>query len=139
MEKIENKKKCPLCNHILYEFYEGLGCKNWKCKLQYKCNNGWILKNTESKYYNRNQHQLQFYREFGYNSKYLWLQFRSIILLRDNYKCIRCNSQIELNIHHIIEQSENISLKFYAPNCITLCKECHLLIHKFNKNKFKKW
>ena len=28
---VEEKIRCPMCNHILYKKQEGLVCKNWRC------------------------------------------------------------------------------------------------------------
>jgi len=73
-------------------------------------------------------------------------QWRSDIFTRDNFTCQKCDETISeyLNIHHIkslssILQKHEITTLEKAIECeelwninngITLCKECHKLIHK---------
>jgi len=60
---------------------------------------------------------------------------RQLVLERDNYTCQKCGkTQKELNTglhcHHIIPHV-NSPLETNDPdNCITLCKDCHKLVHK---------
>jgi len=62
-------------------------------------------------------------------------ELRQLVLLRDNYTCQKCGkTQKELNTglhcHHIIPHI-NSPLETNDPdNCITLCKDCHKLVHK---------
>ena len=57
-------------------------------------------------------------------------QLRQIVLKRDDYKCIKCNNTENLHCHHIegirwepIESAD-------VDKCITVCKNCHIKIHK---------
>ena len=58
------------------------------------------------------------------------------ILIRDDYTCMMCFKRgVYLETHHIIPfaicyNNENLDLIFDENNGITLCKNCHRLIHK---------
>lgn len=50
---------------------------------------------------------------------------------RDNYTCQKCNKKSgKLNAHHINPFSTYPSLRFEISNGITLCKSCHIELHK---------
>ena len=57
-------------------------------------------------------------------------QLRQMVLKRDRYKCVKCETTEELHCHHIypvtIEPIESADI----DNCITLCVECHKKVHK---------
>lgn len=57
--------------------------------------------------------------------------WRSDVFERDKFTCQKC-FQIggELNAHHIKYFSEYPELRFDVNNGITLCKSCHIEIHK---------
>lgn len=81
-------------------------------------------------------------REFAkqfYHSKE-WLNVRQYVLMRDHYKCTRCNSPAQ-EVHHIIRLApENITdpkITLNPKNLISLCKECHLAEHKEEKEEGK--
>ena len=76
------------------------------------------------------------------NNKYV--EWRTTVFKRDNYKCRTCNKNSKyLNVHHIISYSQiikenNISSLEKALACdelwdinngITLCKTCHKKLH----------
>ena len=75
------------------------------------------------------------------NSKYI--QWRSDVFKRDNYRCNKCTSKISLNAHHIIPLKEIIKAFKIKNTCdsincdelwdvgngITLCGECHKKEH----------
>ncbi len=56
-------------------------------------------------------------------------ELRELILERDNFKCIKCDSQNNLICHHIEgvlwEPLESADM----DKCITVCEECHNKIH----------
>jgi len=72
----------------------------------------------------------------------LWFPFRKQILKRDNNSCKKCESNIKLEVHHIMSKSKYPHLKYDVHNCITLCKKCHSEFHhtygtiKFTKDNF---
>ncbi len=59
--------------------------------------------------------------------------FRNSVLKRDNYKCIKCGSELELNVHHIKAFAKYPKLRFEVSNGVTLCKSCHRKVHRNEK------
>lgn len=66
-------------------------------------------------------------------------KWRNAVLKRDNYNCKHCNSNINLEAHHIIPWSVSIEKRFDIDNGITLCICCHGKVHGLDfKNMRKK-
>ena len=67
-------------------------------------------------------------------------EFKPIIILRDGCKCRNCSIELinsrSLEVHHIVSRKEAPELIFDKENCITLCKKCHIDIHKKDKHRF---
>lgn len=64
------------------------------------------------------------------NSK-KYSKWRKNVFIRDRYICQKCGQQGgNLNAHHIKPWSKYPDLRFSIDNGITLCKNCHKLIHK---------
>ena len=62
---------------------------------------------------------------------------RQIVLKRDNYTCTKCKSQdSELHCHHIYPLNESPIESEDPDNCKTVCKACHIEIHKKNSCKY---
>jgi len=69
------------------------------------------------------------YKVDGRNS----LEYKAYIkkaLERDLYKCKQCASTHVLHVHHIKNWEEYPNLRFDINNVITLCKSCHMKLHK---------
>ena len=79
-----------------------------------------------------------------------YINWRNNIYIRDDFRCAVCNKRgVRLNVHHLNPLSEiiikhniktlNDSYKcdelWDTSNGITLCKECHIKIHKDDKYK----
>jgi hypothetical protein len=72
-----------------------------------------------------------------------WKEKASLIKKRDGYKCRFCESEKELNVHHITYAS----FKSEQPDdLITLCALCHraaherrLIVFVFNDQEFDAW
>ena len=59
----------------------------------------------------------------------LWIKKKC--LERDQYTCKKCgDTDIKLNVHHILPYSEYPQLGSDIDNLITLCVDCHKKIHK---------
>jgi len=58
-------------------------------------------------------------------------KIREEILKRDNYKCVECGSDYDVEVHHRIELSKDGTNS--PDNLITLCHICHLKKHKGEK------
>lgn len=58
-------------------------------------------------------------------------KWRISVFERDGFKCKICEKVGgELNAHHIKQYAFHPELRLDIDNGITLCKECHILIHK---------
>jgi len=55
-----------------------------------------------------------------------WQHKRFLVLQRDGFKCRRCGSKNQLNVHHLTYANV-----FNEPLCdlITLCRKCHKQEH----------
>jgi 5-methylcytosine-specific restriction endonuclease McrA len=54
-------------------------------------------------------------------------QLRSQVLERDGWRCQRCGSLLNLEVHHLEYRSHQG--QDLEENLITLCAECHRLSH----------
>ena len=57
-------------------------------------------------------------------------ELRQMVLERDEHKCIKCSDSNNLQCHHILPVNIEPLLSADIDNCITLCKECHVKVHK---------
>jgi 5-methylcytosine-specific restriction endonuclease McrA len=57
-------------------------------------------------------------------------ELRSMVLERDEYRCIKCGSEYDLQCHHILPVNIEPLLSADIDNCITLCKSSHIEAHK---------
>lgn len=58
--------------------------------------------------------------------------WRTSVFARDKYTCQRCDikKHKRLEAHHIKEWIDYPDLRYDIDNGLTLCKKCHILIHK---------
>lgn len=58
-------------------------------------------------------------------------------LIRDNYKCVKCNTDYKLIVHHIDGSRKYGASKMNnnLSNLITLCRECHAKEHGYEADK----
>ena len=62
-------------------------------------------------------------------------EWRKEVFKRDNYTCQKCNKVSgKLNAHHIKPFSIYPKLRFVLSNGITLCKGCHIELHKTDRH-----
>jgi len=58
-------------------------------------------------------------------------KWRKSVFYRDNFTCMICDKKGGvLNAHHLIPFSINKDLRLDLENGITLCKSCHIELHK---------
>jgi len=63
-------------------------------------------------------------------------ELRQIVFKRDSYKCVKCNSDVELHCHHVYPVATDPLLSADVDNCIILCVECHKEVHKMPGCKY---
>ena len=62
-------------------------------------------------------------------------ELRDMVFELDNYTCQKCGRNrkdepdLILHCHHIIPRAKELMFSADVDNCITLCEECHSLIH----------
>lgn len=62
-----------------------------------------------------------------------WTAVRKECFRRDKYTCLWCRAKwdrkggrkVVLNAHHIKRWADYPKLRYYLPNLITLCRDCH--------------
>ena len=63
-------------------------------------------------------------------NNYSYRKWRMSVLERDNYTCQRCGAiNTNFNVHHISHWATDITKRYDVDNGITLCMDCHKLIH----------
>ena len=56
-----------------------------------------------------------------------WARVRRAALDRDEWRCCRCGSPVDLEVHHRRPVAVAPSLAFVLANVETVCRECHLV------------
>lgn len=73
-----------------------------------------------------------------------WIKARNSVRKRDKYVCLYCyNIHEELTpvqlVHHIVPYKEDSELRLDKANLISLCRECHDVIHReYDKDMISK-
>lgn len=65
----------------------------------------------------------------------LWQKKRNVILKRDQFKCRRCGSVHNLQVHHIKYSEGKRPWEYPNIDLITLCEDCHKKVHQDNNNE----
>ena len=63
-------------------------------------------------------------------NNYTYRKWRESVLDRDDYQCTQCGCAVDLQVHHIKDFAKYPSLRFEVSNGITLCRSCHMALHK---------
>lgn len=66
---------------------------------------------------------------------YKYRKWRENVLIRDDYTCKHCGTKIELEVHHIKKFSEFEDERYEINNGVTLCKQCHMELHRLERCK----
>ena len=115
-EKFQDNYKDPKENNSGYSF------KAVK-KYEYKTFHNVVLSPS-----GKSEYQSSNYFNGGYNV-YLqsdeWNTKRYIVLSRDHFKCVKCPSTINLNVHHKTYQNVYFEEDNHFEDLETLCKICH--------------
>lgn len=68
-----------------------------------------------------------------------WKAKREVILKRDGHRCSKCQSDKNLQVHHLYYYKDKIMPWMYPHDCyITLCGKCHSEWHEKNNIVIKK-
>lgn len=59
--------------------------------------------------------------------------FSKQVMELDGYCCIWCNSGTRLSVHHIDKWSDNEERRFDKTNLVTLCTDCHYIVHNYGR------
>ena len=60
-------------------------------------------------------------------------EIKGIVKKRDGYNCQVCNTNEDLQVHHILPAWKYRNKKYDLDNLITLCRTCHMRVQVFNK------
>ena len=63
---------------------------------------------------------------------------RSDFLRKSNYKCERCDSNLKLELHHMLTVAERPDLAYDPSNIEVLCSKCHKIHHGTSEQR-KAW
>jgi hypothetical protein len=66
----------------------------------------------------------------GTKSREAQPELRQLVFLRDEYECQKCGSDKSLHCHHYEGILYNPVESADIDNCVTLCKKCHVSVHK---------
>lgn len=61
-----------------------------------------------------------------------YFAWRTRVLKRDGFTCVKCGSNENLQVHHLWGYKENPELAIVDNNGVTLCKDCHEQYHNIN-------
>ena len=79
------------------------------------------------------------YNKFFYNTKRVGKQYslwKRHVLRRDNFRCILCESDMTIRVHHVKRWIDDPILRYKKDNGATLCFKCHGIGHKGNGRPF---
>jgi len=63
-------------------------------------------------------------------------ELRSMVLERDEHKCVKCSNDKDLQCHHILPVNIEPLLSADIDNCIIVCEKCHKEVHKKDGCKY---
>lgn len=58
-----------------------------------------------------------------------WFRLRRLVLDRDGWRCRQCGKAGRLETHHIVPV-EHGGAELDPDNCLTLCRSCHIALHR---------
>lgn len=59
--------------------------------------------------------------------------FNEECLKRDNYRCVFCGEEFNLDVHHITDRHEMPNGGYAISNGITVCETHHLMCEEYHK------
>lgn len=110
----------------------GITTHTKKQKKKTKNKNTKVLKANKTKEKSKNDFKWLSYNELLKTPE--WNKKRIEILIRDNRKCLVCNSVKNLHVHHRLYESYKLPWKYHNSYLATLCEKCHKSIHSSDIN-----
>lgn len=93
-----------------------------KQKSDYSTPDGWYTYSPELVQFNKFKAM-----KIDYLNSQTWKAKRELVLARDGYKCVCCDSTASLNIHHIrYDKVPNEPIS----DLVSLCRSCHIQLHE---------
>jgi 5-methylcytosine-specific restriction endonuclease McrA len=59
-----------------------------------------------------------------------WQRLRLKVMNRDQFKCLACKTENNLNVHHLYYESGRKIWDYDIESLVTLCDDCHNKLHK---------
>ncbi len=59
-------------------------------------------------------------------------EWRHKIYEQDNWECIECGSKENIIAHHVLSFADYPELRFDLDNGVTMCRSCHIKLHKMD-------
>lgn len=99
-----------------------------KLQQDYGCRECFLLRNRGENHPNYNPNLSEEDRVL--NRDYLeYFEWRKSVYKKNNYKCVICGSNKNINAHHIYNYADYPSLRTSVDNGETLCQDCHIGFH----------
>lgn len=65
-----------------------------------------------------------------FRNSYWYKKWRLSIISRDYFECTKCKWNSDLQAHHVNDFANHKDQRLDVDNWVTLCKKCHILLHK---------
>lgn len=114
-EQMEHKKICPICNSEFEITQQHRGKKYCSDKCRRK---------AERVFGTKTDVDLKYKDEIRFSGN------REKALQRDKYECQMCNNKTQLVVHHKDCSGQSDNPNNELDNLITLCRKCHINLHK---------
>ena len=59
-------------------------------------------------------------------------KWAAAVKFRDGGKCVICGATVDLHAHHIVPKEFNAGLRYDVSNGVTLCREHHSQVHRYD-------
>lgn len=140
----EHYKNSPVIKNAVYRWRNNNPEKEAGYKKKYAKNNPEVIREGTRRYKIRHPETCKKYSQgvnerFGsifnmtrYQYKHALNGWSKIVQDRDNHLCLECNGKSEI-AHHVLHKSEYPEFSLIPSNGISLCRPCHIIIHRRDK------
>ena len=80
-------------------------------------------------WHERSIHVIKFWQDKHDRNSFRYKEWRARVFERDDFKCVDCGTNIDIQAHHIESWKDHKSLRYEVSNGVTLCRSCHLIAH----------